>query len=330
MSQFISRADLAGWLDSLLKQRTVFAPIEIDGAVVFRPVSSFAEIALHPGASTIGPKECLFPLSHSMFTVERKDGEVTIEPSVMERDAVIFGLRPCDAQGFAIYDLPMLQDPADPYYKERRDRTALVGIACTTAQPECFCTSTGGGPADSRNLDVMLTEVPEGYLVQAVTEKGRKLLEGAPVKESQAAAPQPPDMPIVPTEEIAKAMRRVFNDKYWGRLADRCIHCNVCSYVCPTCYCFDVRDYQQDGKTHRIRSWESCQSPGFTKIAGGHDPRVEKGAKLRQRFAHKLLYFPDEFKGTLLCSGCGRCVRHCPVNIDIREIISDVQKIGGS
>jgi len=149
------------------------------------------------------------------------------------------------------------------------------------------------------------------------------------VKEMDVKAPQPPEVPEILTEGITAAMRAAFGDQYWSRLADRCVHCNICSYVCPACYCFDVRDYKEEGKTKRIRSWESCQAPGFTKISGGHDPRGEKGAKMRQRFAHKLLYFPEEFNGLLGCTGCGRCVRFCPVNIDIREIISDVQKIGG-
>jgi len=329
MSQVISKEDLIKWLESLLKDRTVVAPVAADGVTMFRPIARPEDVVYKPGNATLGPKECLFPLSHTIFTVERNDNGVSIVPDTMDREIVVFGLRPCDAQGFAIFDLPMLGDPADPYYKDRREKTTLIGIACNIAPPGCFCSSTGGGPHDATNLDVMLTEVSEGYIVQAVTEKGKELLQGVPLKESAAVPPPPPDMPLVPTDDIVAAMRRSFKDQYWSRLADRCTHCNICSYVCPTCYCFDIRDYQQDGKVHRVRSWESCQAPGFTKLAGGHDPRPEKGAKMRQRFAHKLLYFPEEFKGVLGCTGCGRCVRLCPVNIDIREIASDVQKIGG-
>jgi len=123
-------------------------------------------------------------------------------------------------------------------------------------------------------------------------------------------------------------MRQAFDSPYWSRLADRCVHCNLCAYVCPTCYCFDIRDYESKGKIERVRSWESCQSPGFTRQAGGYNPRASKEARLRQRFYHKLLYFPEDF-GAIACVGCGRCVQVCPVNIDIREVISDIQKIGG-
>ncbi|MHB8085663.1 MAG: 4Fe-4S dicluster domain-containing protein, partial [Dehalococcoidia bacterium] len=130
----------------------------------------------------------------------------------------------------------------------------------------------------------------------------------------------------VPVEGVSEMMRRNFDSPYWDRVADRCIHCNICSYVCPCCYCFDIRDYTGKDKIDRVRSWESCQSAGFTRIAGGHDPRPTKGARLRQRWYHKLLYYPTLF-GDIKCTGCGRCVRSCPVNIDIREIITDVQKL---
>lgn len=329
MSLIISKDDLRAWLDTLAKERTVIAPTACDGMVLFRQIANANEAVLDPGNATLGPKEHLFPLSHTVFTVEQKDGRAEVVPAALDKEVVIFGVRPCDAQGLAIFDLPMLREPADEYYKERRARTALVGLACNTAAPECFCTSTGGGPHDARNVDVMLTEVPEGYIVQALTEKGKKLVEKARTAESKVQAPPPPEVRQVPMKDIVAAMRRAFKDQYWSRLADRCTHCNICSYVCPTCYCFDMRDYRQDGKVHRVRSWESCQAPGFTKIAGGHDPRADKGAKLRQRFAHKLFYFPEEFNGVLACTGCGRCVRQCPVNIDIREIAGDVQKIKG-
>ena len=175
----------------------------------------------------------------------------------------------------------------------------------------------------------MLTEASQYYVVQSVTDKGERLLSSASLKQQDIEVRTPPVIPEVPTEGIVVAMRRAFDDQYWNRLADRCIHCNICSYVCPACYCFDMRDYKEKGKVCRMRSWDSCLAPGFTKIAGGHDHRPDKGGRIRQRFAHKLLYFPEEFDGVLGCTGCGRCVRFCPVNIDIREIIGDVQKIGG-
>ena len=218
-------------------------------------------------------------------------------------------------------------DPADSRYAEKREKTALVGLACTQISPECFCTSMGTAPDDTTYLDILLTEVDDSYIVQPVTGKGEELLSGASLTESEVSAPECPSPPSLPTEDITNLARRMFENPYWAQFADRCIHCNTCAYVCPVCYCFDVRDFHEDGKWQRIRSWESCQSPGFTKIAGGHDPRGDKGARMRQRFAHKIVYMPEQLQ-VIGCSGCGRCVKACPVNIDIREIIKDIAEIG--
>jgi ferredoxin len=175
-------------------------------------------------------------------------------------------------------------------------------------------------------LDIMLTHTPSGYIVQAITGKGKELTPVTMVEEKDVPSPPTPRIAAIPMEGVREIMRRNFDSPYWDRVADRCIHCNICSYVCPCCYCFDIRDYAGKDKIDRVRSWESCQSAGFTRIAGGHDPRPTKGARLRQRWYHKLLYYPTLF-GDIKCTGCGRCVRSCPVNIDIREIIMDVQKL---
>ena len=39
---------------------------------------------------------------------------------------------------------------------------------------------------------------------------------------------------------------------------------------------------------------------------------------------HKFLYYPAREEGAALCVGCGRCVVQCPVNIDIREVLTHV------
>lgn len=331
MSRFLSRDGLLSWLDGLLKEGTVVvAPTLVEGVSLYRPVPAAAGIDLDCVATVLSPKEWLFPQSHTLFTVERRDGAVELKEGAFDGRAVLFGLHPCDALGVHLMDVPFLAEPADANYRERRERTVLVGLSCTRCRPECFCTSMGTSPDDPTHLDVMLTPVEGGYVVAAATEKGEALLAAAGLEEKEVSLPGPPTPDRLPTEDLPRVFRALFGDAYWGRVADRCIHCNICAYVCPTCYCFDVRDYSRGNTAERVQSWESCQAPGFARLAGGYDPRSNKGAKLRQRFAHKFLYFPEAFDGSLSCTGCGRCVRSCPVNIDIREIISDLNKIGVS
>jgi sulfhydrogenase subunit beta (sulfur reductase) len=327
MSLFLSKEELLSWLGRLIEGRDLVAPTRVEELTLFKKVGQVEDIAFDFQNTTLSPKEFFFPATETLFTIENKEGQVKLIPAEVDRETVIFGIRPCDAKGMAILDLPYLKEPADALYRQHRDKTTLVGLSCLTACAECFCTSMGSSPDDASNMDIMLTEVEKGYIVQVVTEKGKALLPDDMLSTVDVAPPPPPSLPTVPSKDIAEKMRQAFDSSYWDRLADRCIHCNVCSYVCPTCYCFDVRDYSSKGKIDRVRSWESCQSSGFTKIAGGHDPRPTKGARMRQRFSHKLFYFPEEF-GPLHCIGCGRCVRSCPVNIDIREIIQDVQELG--
>jgi len=335
---------LKAWLNWLLIDRTVIAPVSgPNGLILFQPVQKVDEIAMNFQNAALSPKDWFFARSEVLFTVtskanvhsegsEKSGGSPafstpTIVPAKIEREAVIFGIRPCDAHGIALMDKPFLASPEDTLWKEKRDKTALVGLACTKPCAECFCTSMGSGPHDSTGMDIMLTPLGQGFAVQGITEKGKKLLSQAGTQERDFSPPKLPEVKVVNSKGVTEAVRRNFNHAYWDRLADRCLHCNACAYVCPTCYCFDIRDYQEGERTERVRSWESCQSPGFIRAAGGHNPRPAKGARLRQRFAHKLLYFADIF-GAVKCTGCGRCVKACPVNIDIREVINDMAKLG--
>lgn len=325
MNLFISRDELIRWLDQLLRERILAAPVQVQGLTLFQPISKVEEVTLDFGNTTLSPKEWFLPPTETLFSMQGNDGHPQLVPSTIEKDAVIFGLRPCDAKGIALMDGPFLREPGDALYQERRVRTSLIGLSCHQVQPECFCTSVGSAPNDPNHVDILLTEVENGYIVQVVTEKGKALLpEG--LTDSKEELPPPPELQDVPVKEVTRAVREFFDNPYWEQLADRCLHCNICAYVCPTCYCFDVRDYSNKGNLERVRSWDSCQSTGFTRIAGGYDPRAAKGARLRQRFSHKLLYFPEEFQD-IACVGCGRCVKSCPVNIDIREVMSDLQQL---
>lgn len=327
MPSAISRQDLKDWLQKLMSGRAVIAPAAEAGLVMYRAVERVEDIVFKFTNTVLSPKEFFFPITETLFTLRQKDGRPEIVTPTMDRDAVLFGIRPCDALGLKIIDRPFLDEPADARYKERRERTTLVGLACSEACAEGFCTSMGTGPDDPANVDILLTENGDDYLVRAVTEKGKSLLEGVALKEAGAVSTPVVSLKKVPAENIGSAMLKSFDSPYWGRVADRCIHCNICSYVCPVCYCFDIRDYTSKGEVQRVRSWESCQAAGFTRLAGGADVRPSKGARMRQRFAHKLLYMDKQFGDLVGCTGCGRCVKHCPVNIDIREIINDVQKM---
>jgi len=305
------------------------APRDVDGHVLYRPVASSDEILFDYERPELSAKDYLLPATEILLQAEKRGNEVTQEEVLPDRKQVLFGIRPCDAHGFSVIDALFLeQDPPDRYYQHHRERTALVGLACPQMWEGCFCTSMGGAPDDATHLDVLLRAVDGGYAVEAVTEKGTTLLKGLKVEERKGEpAPSAADAELAAVTESAK-WRELFEDKLWMRHGERCLSCRTCTYVCPTCRCFDVTDRvvsERAGVTHieRIRVWDACTSTNYRRAAGGHNSRPTKPGRIRNRFFCKFCYYPEDF-GPLGCVGCGRCIVSCPVDIDITEIMQEV------
>lgn len=327
--KYATEKAVRAWLDQLAPEYDLIAPRDVDGKVLYRPVASSSEILFEYQRPDLSAKEALLPATEVLLQIERQGAEVVQEEVLPDRKQVIFGIRPCDAHGFAVIDALFIdQDPADAYYRHHRERTTLVGIACPQMWEGCFCNSVGGGPDDTTHLDVLLREMDGGYGVEAVTEKGKALLVGLAL-ETTKAKPTPsttdaPQVPVTPPEK----WRTLFEEKIWMRHGERCLSCRICTYVCPTCRCFDTVDRVtgvREGKTEieRIRVWDACTSTNYRRAAGGHNSRPTKTQRLRNRFYCKFCYYPEDF-GPLGCVGCGRCVVSCPVDIDITEVMKHV------
>ncbi len=338
---FITQAQLAEWLDGLARQRTLIAPHEVAGVLLYRPVESSQEIAWGFGRTVMSVKEAFFSLTERLLTIEKSDGGVKLIENLPEGEQVLFGVRPCDARGVKILDALFLdKEPVDPYYARRLANTALVGLACKEMGPTCFCTSVGGAPDEASDMDVMLYEVESGYVVETVTEKGKSLISDLQftIDDFECSNLQSKisnlQSPIPDPQSISWPAR--FTSEYWPRMSERCLSCRACTYVCPTCRCFIIRDevlpyapgVPAVGAFERIRCWDSCEGENYRRIAGGHRQRAEKSERLRNRFFCKFYYYPEQYGlGTAsACTGCGRCVDICPVNVDITEVLTDLAR----
>jgi NAD-dependent dihydropyrimidine dehydrogenase PreA subunit len=323
---FLSAGSLADWVEGLRATHRVIAPVRRGEVVVFREIAEAGEIAWDAGRADFSAKEFFFPASEAIVTWQPTEEGVRTETPLPGRPQVLLGARPCDAHALEVMDRLLLDDPVDLYYAERRARTTLVGLACTDGPWEgCFCTTVGGGPAERRHLDILLVAVDGGFAVDVASEKGHALTASARLEALDGRTPK--RAPVVAALEMAAgdAWRRLFDDPCWGELAERCLGCRTCTYDCPVCYCFDVRDRRRaDGRVERLRCWDSCQGALCFAIAGGHNPRPTQKERLRQRYMHKFLYYPAREGGAALCVGCGRCVVQCPANIDVREVLAHV------
>lgn len=325
------------FIESLSNDFRVYAPCEDDGVVTFQVFEKGKKIDLSR-PSTSAPKGVMFPQSDTLFAYKFKKEPETPEKTAVELDAstnipetVIVGARPCDAKGFITYDRVYLE--VDPYYAERREKTTVVGLCCGGPFAGCFCTSTGGGLAEKEGSDVFVTELDNGYFLEALTEKGKKILgrpgiedgasyADAAAKKQEAASKALPR--VIPGDGEPRLSREAFeSDEFWDRVSAKCLSCGACTYLCPTCYCFNITDEARLEGGERVRSWDACMFHHFTLEASGHNPRGRKAQRLKQRVGHKFLYYVDKY-GTIACSGCGRCIRHCPVSVEISGIVASL------
>jgi ferredoxin len=322
---------LSDWLDQLAQEFTLLAPAERAGVVRFHPVQQASQAAKGFPRTAIPAKEVFFPPTERLFRIAKTGQEIHLTETLPDDPAVLFGIRPCDARGLLALDALFLDTaPADPYYARRRANTTLIGLACREARESCFCASLAGAPDDPTGMDILLAEVDGDYAVKVISEKGAALLnQFAPPAASGRWAPESlwpaaPAQSAVPIPALEQWPPR-FKDDFWAEMAERCLSCRICAYVCPTCRCFNVRDESQSSKDghaeyERLRCWDSCNSIPYRRVAGGHNPRFGKNQRLRNRFFCKFDYFPRQY-GPLACTGCGRCIDACPVNVDITEVL---------
>ena len=117
---------------------------------------------------------------------------------------------------------------------------------------------------------------------------------------------------------------KVFDSPKWAELSESCLGCGTCTFVCPTCQCYDIRDFNTGNGITRFRCWDSCMYSDFTKMAHGN-PRLTQLERFRQRFMHKLVYFPANNDGEYGCVGCGRCLAKCPISMNIVKVAKTLE-----
>ena len=332
----IEKSRIPSLIEELFKEHEVFTPVEKKGIIVFERVSSVGETCLGFQNTKTSPKEVFFPQTEILFTYRMGEEGVKVEETPTPGKIVLLGVRPCDARGFVLLDKFFSSgDHKDKYYLERRLNTTTIGLACNHPLTTCFCTSLGGSPFGREGVDLLLQDINDKYIMEPITEKGAKLVERFPwLKDAEesdvekakslskrAERSMKPDVPI---EGLNKKLDKLYDDSLWDKIQQKCIGCGICTYLCPTCSCFDVLDEETDD-WKRVRTWDSCQFPCFTLHGSGHNPRPSGKERMRQRIMHKFSYFPKNY-GETLCVGCGRCVQECPVNLDIREVIKAISE----
>jgi ferredoxin len=318
---------ISGWL----KNAAVFAPARTEGRewTEFRRITTASEMSLDRVNTRLPAKGLVFPQCEVLLRFRTGDPASAREPDP-PAEQVIFGIRPCDAAAVAFLDRFFAgSGETDTAYQRRRERTTLVGLACNTPSPTCFCSAVGGSPSGTRGLDLLLTDIGGKFLAEPVTDKGERLIADMPDpaigdlerRKELAAAAEAAISLRIDTKTLKQRLDSGFLSPLWEELCFPCVNCGVCTFACPTCHCFDVTDEERRGRGARMRVWDSCQFSAYTQHASGHNPRVTPESRQRNRVMDKWSYTVD-MVGELSCVGCGRCVIACPAGIDIRETVA--------
>ena len=335
-AKVISKQDVAAWLKSLAEKYEVIAPVTEDGVTRFKAAEDFSSIDLDAPVPAIrGLREHFTPETETLFEYELSGLSAEVKaPDAETRDRLIFGARACDAAALRYVDAVYSKaEPRDELYFSRRGHTVLVGLFCNNPAWSCFCTEVGDFLTNPIEMDAYFTDIGDKMYAEALTPKGEELLSGPQFRAASEADAQAVEavrkkalsrLPS-PIDHASASKSYDWDHALWTKLAEKCLSCGICSFLCPTCHCFDMQECPKGTRGSRYRCWDTCQFEKFTLMGAGHNPRPSEKERARQRIFHKFKYSPERYK-MLGCVGCGRCIAACPVNIDVRRVVEELEK----
>ncbi len=335
----IARSELDALFAEIAAQKQLYIPVD--------NTAGQAEFAIWQDGATLSEKlntarsakDLFFPQVENLvnFKVSGKKMEI-VENRDPAEPFVVFGVRACDCRSFDILDSVFLSEPVDTFYKTRRENGIVVTVACTKPAETCFCGAFGidaANPAgditcwmdgdslywranteNGEALTAALTVLADcgDEAVTTIQENAKKILDKLPLK----------DLDLTGFE--GDKLMELFNNPAWAELSESCLGCGTCTFVCPTCQCYDVQDFDNGREVCRFRCWDSCMYSDFTMMAHGTNRPTQK-ERFRQRFMHKLVYYPSNNNGVFGCVGCGRCLQKCPIHMNIVKVARKLKEV---
>ena len=305
----------------------------------FEEVTSGDQIALDY-IPTILPAKKYFLPQHETLLEFKLGKNQKVDPVVESEKLTIFALHTCDLAGIQCLNIVLSIRPRDYNYLYRKNRITIIGLECNDYCDEYANCHLVHASFPNGGYDLFFTDLGDYFIVHKKTYHGDTVIKTTNVFDNADSSHLNAlaqlrerkhtifknEIPIE-SRHIPELFDRSFKAPVWKDLEERCLACGNCTNVCPTCYCFDIRDdvdlTLQNGTRYRV--WDSCQLEPFAKVAGGFNFRKERSARQRHRYYRKFRYPVDKYS-RFFCTGCGRCTRTCMADISLKETINSLIK----
>ena len=347
-ARMLERADVLKIVDLLRQQGyEVFAPFSGRGRDTWFDLvtdENRDRIQVHLPNPYYPPKRFVLPHIERLLKVRRSNGDIQIEPTYRERKRAIFGIRSCDVAGIWHLDRFYLgRDFRDLYYEKRRQNLFLVNVVCTDPErdigEECFCPCADTGPAARDHFDLQLMDLGDEFMAVAGTPAGEAFFANPMFKKGTEAHVEKRHAILGEVRKHFKTTTSWFPatvryvsqgnilEKTWEEIGNRCLECGGCTYVCPACTCFTVSDRQVGpDEIERVRIWDACALSGFTRMAGGFNPRRAVHDRRNRRFFRKLAHYFIQRELSMACVGCGRCAAVCHGDVGMPSVVEMIRR----
>lgn len=320
---YITDTNWVNFVQALTKQFSVY------GLAAQGDELAWQKLSVDNVASSIPSRyRALTPVKSFFFPVKE---EVTHEPR--ERKNILIGVKGCDINHLKTMDAIFLEGVTpDPYYAAKRQNTIIISADCDSYLPSCFCTQMGEKPYPEKGFDLNLSPARAGFLVETGSEAAESLIsirrhffqdpqsillrEKNDQRNKMTELVRANNKDFTWTDPKAVVSANYTSPKWDSGVAATCVECDACRFACGSCYCFLLGETKRAWE--KLRAWDSCQSTGYFRVAGGANPKKTRDKRLRNFYACKLLYRPENF-GFYACTGCGRCIDVCQGKIDIRR-----------
>lgn len=329
----ITTDNLLKGIDRALLDYQVAALVKKEDRNLYDYIAHSNEICLEYQPTILSPKKFFFP-QEEVILEYTADGQLNAK--IEANPLVLFGIRPCDLNGFKIMSEAFADDHGDPNYLAKLEQTVVIGIDCKKiCDKDAFCFKVGSQNANS-SFDIMLYELDNNYAIEIATTKGQQFIDKYmtatkaqgnefAIFQAQKNAAFGQEKPFNNLDQLPDVFEKNTHHPIWNQEGSRCLSCGSCVMVCPTCYCFDVKDEWQLNlkKGERIRKWDACMLSSFATISSGENFRHNATTRLHHRINRKFNFLMKKH-GQPVCVGCGRCFQACLAKISPRKIAETI------